>query len=41
MYHVGFLLVYYAFGVHPEDQVDYFKDEVEPLWCICEDVVHV
>ena len=35
MYHV----LYYAFEGHPEDHVDYFRDEIEPLWCTCENVV--
>ena len=35
MYHV----VYPAFEGHQEDHVDYFRDEIEPLWCTCEKVV--
>ena len=35
LYHV----VYPAFEGHPEDHVDYFRDEIESLWCVCENVV--
>ena len=31
IYHV----VYEAFEGHEEDHVDYFRAEIEPLWCTC------
>ena len=34
LYHV----VYEAFEGHEEDHADYFRDEIEPLWCRCENV---
>ena len=37
MYHV----VYPATDGADEDIVDYWRDEIEPLWCKCETVVHV
>ena len=37
MYHV----VYPAFTGHDEDHVDYFRDEIEHLWCKCDNVVQL
>ena len=37
LYHV----VYDSFNGHAEDHADYFRDEIESLWCTCENVAHV